>query len=214
MKTLYIIKKIGKNTQSQYFKMRKFLFCLVFTLLWSTTGHTKKISFYDLKIGDKITDHFTYRQIDQNYTPGQPAPSGEIVYGKDKIYSYITIVNDDQIFIEDFSKSGIQIYYENRTDKIVAIGNVETSLNLNKCLARRDKEALKYKKKKLISNLFNENKDTYQFPDGMVDHFISYQGKDRDFSFRCYAYPDGYVNFRSDVYLIKFNDYVFKKFSE
>ena len=214
MKILYIIKKIGKNTQIQYFKMTKILIYLALTLFWTTIGHTQKISFYDLEIGDKITDYFTYQQIDKNYTMGQPSPSGEIVYGKDKIYSYITIVYDDKIFIEDFSQSGIQIYYENKTDKIVSIGKIETTSNLNECIAQRNKEALKYKKENRISGLFNEHKDTYEFSDGMVDHFISYEGKDRDFSFRCYDYPDGYVNFRSDVYLIEFNDYVFKKFSE
>ncbi len=88
---------------------------------------TQKKFFLWFRNGDKITDYFTYQQIDKNYTLGQPSPSGEIVYGKDKIYSYITIVYDDQIFIEDFSQSGIQIYYENETDKIVSIGKVETT---------------------------------------------------------------------------------------
>ena len=194
--------------------MKKFIFYLILTFLWSNIGHTQKISFYDLKIGDKITDHFTYRQIDQNYTTGQPAPSGEFVYGKDKIYSYITIKYDEEIFIEDFSQSGIQIYYNNKTDKIVSIGKVEMSKSLEDCINDRDKEALNYKKKNRIASLFNEIKDSYEFPDGVVDHYISYEGKDRDVSFRCYVYPDGAITKRSDNYLLDFNDYVFKKFNE
>ena len=182
--------------------------------MWFNVSSAQKISFFDIKIGDKITDHFTYQQIDQNYTPGEPAPSGEIVYGKDKIYSYITIRQNDRIFIEDFSQAGAQIYYENKTDKIVSIGKVEVSLSLNDCITERDLEALNYKKKNRISSLFSEIKDTYQFADGMVDHFISFEGRDRDFSFRCYVYPDGYVTKRFQVFLHDFNDYVFKKFSE
>ena len=182
--------------------------------MWFNVSSAKRISFFDIKIGDKITDHFTYQQIDQNYTPGEPTPSGEIVYGKDKIYSYITIRQNDRIFIEDFSQAGAQIYYENKTDKIVSIGKVEVSLSLNDCITERDQDAFNYKKKNRISSLFSEIKDTYQFADGMVDHFISFEGRDRDFSFRCYAYPDGYVTKRFQVFLHDFNDYVFKKFSE
>ena len=57
-------------------------------------------------------------------------------------------------------------------------------------------------------------KDSHEFPDGVVDHYISYEGKDRDVSFRCYVYPDGAITKRSDNYLLDFNDYVFKKFNE
>ena len=192
---------------------RLFLYIFV-SLIWINISYAQKISFFDIKIEDKITDHFTYQQIDQNYTLGEPTQSGEIVYGKDKIYSYITILNEDGIFIEDFSRSAAQIYYENKTDKIVSIGKVEISLNLNDCIAQRDQDALNYKKKNTISSLFNEYKDTYQFPDGIVDHFISYEGKDKDFSFRCYAYPDGDVTKRFQVFLHEFNDYIFKKFSK
>ena len=182
--------------------------------MWFNLSSAQRISFFDIKIGDKITDHFTYQQIDENYTSGQPTTSGEIVYGKDKIYSYITISQNDKIFIEDFSQAGAQIYYENKTDKIVSTGKVEVSLNLNDCIIERDQDALNYKKKNRISSSFSETKDTYQFADGMVDHYISFEGKDRDFSFRCYAYPDGYVTKRFQIFLHDFNDYVFKKFSE
>ena len=182
--------------------------------MWFNLSYAQRISFFDIKIGDKITDHFTYQQIDENYTSVQPTTSGEIVYGKDKIYSYITISQNDKIFIEDFSQAGAQIYYENKTNKIVSTGKVEVSLNLNDCIIERDQDALNYKKKNRISSSFSETKDTYQFADGMVDHYISFEGKDRDFSFRCYAYPDGYVTKRFQIFLHDFNDYVFKKFSE
>jgi len=194
--------------------MKRLLLYICIFLTWFNISYAQRISFFDIKIGDKITDHFTYQQIDQNYTPGQPTPSGEIVYGKDKIYSYITIRGNDKIFIEDFSEAGAQIYYENKTDKIVSIGKVEVSSSLNDCIIERDQEASIYKKKNRISSLFKESKDTYQFPDGMVDHYVSFEGRDRDFSFRCYAYPDGWVTKRFQVFLHDFNDYVFKKFSE
>jgi hypothetical protein len=192
---------------------RLFLYISIF-LMWFNTSYAQRISFFDIKIGDKITDHFTYQQIDQYYTQGEPASSGEIVYGKDKIYSYITIGRNDKIFIENFSNAGVQIYYENKTDKIVSIGKVEVSSSLNDCISERNRDALNYKKKNRISSLFNETKDTYEFADGMVDHYITFEGKDRDFSFRCYAYPDGWITKRFQVFLHDFNDYVFKKFSE
>ena len=182
--------------------------------MWFNISYAQRISFFDIKIGDKITNHFTYQQIDKHYSPGQPTSSGEIVYGKDKIYSYITIGQNDKIFIEDFSNAGAQIYYENKTDKIVSIGKVEVSSSLNDCITERDRDALNYKKKNRISSLSNETKDTYQFADGMVDHYISFEGTDRDFSFRCYAYPNGRVTKRFQVFLHDYNDYVFKKFSE
>ena len=156
--------------------MKKLFLYIFLSFLWCNIGSAERISFYNIKIGDKITDHFTFNQIDQNYVTGEKNSKGEIVYGKDKIYSYIAIVRDNEIFSEDFSQAGIQIYYKNKTDKIVSIGKVELTSNLNKCIIERDQDALNYKKKNRISTLLNEPKDFHQFPDGMEDHFISFEG--------------------------------------
>ena len=184
--------------------------------MWCNVASADRISFYDIKIGDKITDYFTLNQIDQNYMDkieNITNSKGEIVYAKDKIYSYISIALDTEIFKEDFSQAGIQIYYKNTTDQIVAIGKVVLVNNIDDCIDEINKDASNYVKKNPISSLFTESKDKHTFPDGMIDHYISYEGKDRDVSFRCYDYPDGIVTKRFDTYLIDFNDYIFKKFN-
>ena len=35
--------------------------------MWCNVGFAEKISFLDIKIGDKITDHFTSNQINKHY---------------------------------------------------------------------------------------------------------------------------------------------------
>ena len=38
--------------------------------MWCNVGVAEKISFFDIKIGDKITDHFTSKQINENKMRG------------------------------------------------------------------------------------------------------------------------------------------------
>lgn len=197
--------------------MKKLFLNIFLVFIWCNICLAEKISFYDIKIGDKITDHLTFVQIDQNYMDKKENitnSKGERVYGKELIYSYVSIAFDQEIFMEDFSQAGIQIYFQNKTDKIVSIAKVEMTNNLANCIAERNKDASNYGKKNRISSLFSKTEDTHEFPDGMIDYYIAYEGKDRDFSFRCYEYTDGSVTKRFQSYLHNFNDYVFKKFND
>ena len=184
--------------------------------MFCNVGFAEKISFLDIKIGDKITDHFTSNQINKYYMDDEENTTnskGERVYGREVIYSFLAIIDDREIFKEDYSNSGIQIYYENETDKIVSYGKVDMATNLNNCILERNKDASNYKKKNRITSLFNKDEGTHKFPDGIVDHYVSFRGKEIFFSFRCYAYPDGDVSKRFQAGTHKFSDYVFEKFN-
>ena len=197
--------------------MKKLLGILVLGLLWCNVGFAEKISFLDIKIGDKITDHFTSNQINKHYMDDEEATTnskGERIYGREVIYSAIVIIYDREIFKEDYSNSGIQIYYENKTDKIVSYGKVDMATNLNNCILERNKDVSNYKKRNRITSLFTKEEDVHEFPDGMVDHFIRFRGKNKMFTFRCYEYPDGDVTKRFQVAKNDFAAYVFEKMNE
>ena len=203
-------------TENLYFNMKKLSLYIFLVLMWCNVGFAEKISFLDIKIGDKITDHFTSNQINKYYMDDEENTTnskGERVYGREVIYSFIAIANDREIFKEDYSNSGIQIYYKNETDKIVSFGKVDMATNLNNCILERNKDASNYKKKNRITSLFNKDEGTHKFPDGMADHYVSFSGKEKFFSFRCYVYPDGAITKRYQVGTYKFNDYVFEKFN-
>ena len=86
---------------------------------------------------------------------------GERVYGRDVIYSYMAILNDNKIFKEDYSNSGIQIYFENETDKIVSFGKVDMANDLSSCIIERNKGPHKSICCKCVKNsIFNNNSYT------------------------------------------------------
>ena len=93
--------------------------------MWCNIGYAALISYYNLKLQDNITDHFTPEQINQFYMNDVRYVTnykGEKLLGRDLKYSMISIKEEDKkIFIEDFPSIIIQIYYENKTDKIVSI---------------------------------------------------------------------------------------------
>ena len=196
--------------------MKKLSLYIFLVLMWCNVGFAEEISFLDIKIGDKITDHFTSNQINKHYMDDEENTTnlkGERVYGREVIYSFIVIIDDREIFKEDYSNSGIQIYYKNETDKIVSFGKVDIATDLRSCIVERNKDVANYKKKNRITSLFNKDEDTHKFPDGMADHYVSFSGKEKFFSFRCYVYPDGNITKRYQVETYEFNDYVFKKFN-
>ena len=196
--------------------MKQLSLYIFLVLMWCNVGFAEKISFLDIKIGDKITDHFTSNQINKYYMDDEENTTnskGERVYGREVIYSFLAIIDDREIFKEDYSNSGIQIYYENETDKIVSFGKVDMATDLSSCIIERNKDVANYTKKNRITSLFNKDEDTHKFPDGMVDHYVSFYGKDKLFSFRCYVYPDGDITKRFQAGTWKFNEYIFEKFN-
>ena len=64
--------------------------------MWCNVGFAEKISFLDIKIGDKITDHFTSNQINKYYMDDEENTTnlkGERVYGREVIYSFLAIIS-------------------------------------------------------------------------------------------------------------------------
>ena len=73
-------------------------------LMWCNDGFAEKISFIDIKIGDKISKYFNSQQISKYYVSNaEPSPSGERLFGKDLKYSFIAIIFEDRIFAEDYN---------------------------------------------------------------------------------------------------------------
>ena len=196
--------------------MKKLSLYIFFSLMICGVVLADKISFLDIKIGDKITNHFNTNQIykyymddDQNTTNSK----GEKVYGRYETYSFIAIIDDREIFKEDYSNSGIQIYFENETDIIVSVGKVDMAHDLSSCLLERNKDVVIYKNKNRITSLFNKDENIHKFPDGIVDHYVSFRSNEKFFSFRCYDYPDGDVTKRFQAGTNKFSNYVFERFN-
>ena len=66
-----------------------------------------------------------------------------------------------------------------------------------------------YIKKNRITSLFNKKQDKHTFPDGMIDDFIMFTGKEKYISFSCYIYDDK-IEYRVDALENNYNNYIFK----
>ena len=72
--------------------MKKLLIIMILTLLFNGNVYANKISLIDIKIGDKMNDHFSNKQISKYYVqnPGG-TPRGERIMGKDLKYCLIKL---------------------------------------------------------------------------------------------------------------------------
>ena len=134
---------------------------------------------------------------------------GESGWGKDYKYSVVSFygskVNDEHDIV--------QIYYENKNDKIVTTSGSITDLKLNQCIELRDNKVSEHVAKKLLLK-FKKEKDTHTFPDGMKDHFVLFRGINSNVGFRCYAYEDGRVVYRYTNTELNYSDWVFEFFNK
>ena len=191
--------------------MKKLSLYIFFVLIWCNIGFSQ-ISLIDIKIGDKITNHFNSNQISKYYIfNAEKTSKGEQVYGIDQKYSFISI-DDTSLFKENFLV--IQIYYENQTGKIVSTAGVDLVESKEECIEKRTKDVKNYKKMNRVTSLFSKREGTHKFPDGMIDDFILFEDKNKFFSFSCYVYADGMKTYRVEVYQNEYNDFIFKKFNE
>ena len=183
--------------------------------MWCNIGYAALISYYNLKLQDNIADHFTPEQINQFYMNDVRYVTnykGEKLLGRDLKYSMISIKEEDKkIFIEDFPSIIIQIYYENKTDKIVSISQSRKVTDFNNCLLTREKEVNKYKKKNRIKSFFEKFEGKETRPDGVVDHSISFQGPIKYLNFKCEVHTTGVVVFRKEIGEWTFGDFIFEK---
>ena len=189
--------------------MKKISLYIFLVLMWCNVGFAEKKSLIDIKIGDKITEHFSTNQIIENYVDDDVTEEDIRVYGKNYKYSYIAFVNDGTF--EDYDY--IQVYYETKTDKIVSTGGIYIISDESDCLDKRNKLVSEYKKNNRITSIFSKFEDMHEFPDGMVDKNVSFDNNKKVFGFHCYIYPDGKIENRSQVYTHEFNKHVFKKFN-
>ena len=194
--------------------MKKIFLYVFLVLMWCNAGFAEKINFFDIKIGDKISKHFNSQQISKYYfIDTEKTPSGEVLYGKNKKYAFLQLKKEDGIFKKDYQF--FQIFYENGTDKIVAIAGVDLMSVKDKdlCFERRKIDVAKYIKKNRITSLFKKHQDTHIFPDGMIDDYVQFFGEEKFFSFSCYLYPSK-IEYRVEAYENNYNEWVFTKWNE
>ena len=75
----------------------------------------KNISFFNLHLNDKVTDYFNQKTIDDYYN----TEFSTNIWCKTNKYSFLNIPKSANIFKDDFD--WLQIYYENKTNKITYI---------------------------------------------------------------------------------------------
>jgi hypothetical protein len=190
--------------------MKKLYYYFYFILFFSTNALAQQISLSDIKIGSKLTDYFTSNEISKYYQDNmEKNAKGEDFWGKDFKYSAVTFYGNEIGDDHDF----IQIYYENKTYKIVAISAATADLELNQCIQLRDNKVSKHVAKKLLLN-FIKDKDSHTFPDGMKDDFVIFRGIKTNVGFRCYIYGDGDIVYRYSDIEQNYNDWLFKQFNE
>ena len=134
---------------------------------------------------------------------------GEDVWGKDLKYSTVAFYGNEVGDEHDI----IQIYYENKTDKIVAISGIIINLELDQCIELRDNKVSKHVAKKLLLN-FTKDKDSHTFPDGMKDDYFLFRVIKSTIGFRCYIYKDGSIDYRFSDIEKSYDAWLFKKFNE
>ena len=190
--------------------MKKLYYYFYFILFFSTNALAQQISLSDIKIGSKLTNYFTSNEISKYYQDDMERNAkGEKIWSKDLKYSAIAFYGNEIGDDHDF----IQIYYENKNDKIVAISAAITNLELNQCIQLRDNKVSKHVAKKLLLN-FTKDKDSHTFPDGMKDEYVIFRGIKTNVGFRCYIYEDGNIVYRYSDVENNYNEWLFKQFDE
>ena len=193
--------------------MKKLSLYVFLALMWCNVGVAEKISFTDIKIEDRISKYFNSQQISKYYVSNaDPSPSGERLFGKDLKYSFIAMISEDKIFAEDYSY--YQIYYENKSKKIVSISGTDVSPDIDSCLKKRSEKVLEYKSKNRITSLFNkqESEDTYS--DGVKTYNVGFYGPTKLFAFSCYVYSNDDVEYSLTIYENKYNSFLYKKMNK
>ena len=63
--------------------------------------------------------------------------------------------------------------------------------------------------KNRITSLFSKQQDKHTFPDGTIDDFIMFTGKEKYISFSCLIYDDK-IEYRADALENNYNNYIYK----
>ena len=125
---------------------------MILTLLFNGNVYANKISLIDIKIGDKMNDHFSNKQISKYYVqnPGG-TPRGERIMGKDLKYSFIALESKEGVFNKDYDliqpSQNLQKKSVNKAIKLVKMGNVKAAA---KAIQPAINELIKMRCKKII----------------------------------------------------------------
>ena len=190
--------------------MKRLFIYILLVLMWCNVGFAELIIFSDIKIGDKISKYFNSQQISKYYiSNAEPSPSGERLFGKDLKYSFIAMTSEERIFVENYNF--FQIYYENKSKKIVSISGTDFSSDLDACLNKRNNKVFKYKSKNRITTLFNKTENTHTYPDGVKTYSVGFHGPTKIFSFACYKYPsDKDIEYSLTIYENNYNLFIWE----
>ena len=118
-------------------KLSLFIFLL---FLVSCSEEKLKKSVYDIKIGDRIDEILSQKQIKLYYWNPEisgTANSDKEITGKDKKYSKLKIPDKTNIFLGDFE--AITLVYNQENLKIENI-SASKFMNVSKCLKERTKQ--------------------------------------------------------------------------
>ncbi len=132
-------------------KLSLFIFLL---FLVSCSEERLKKSVYDIKIGDRVDDILSQKQIKLYYWNPEisgTAKSDKEITGKDKKYTTLRIPGETNIFLNEFQ--GIHLVYNNENLKIENI-RAYKDMNISKCLEVKTKQINIYIEK---SNLKDVN---------------------------------------------------------
>ncbi|MDP7195330.1 MAG: hypothetical protein QF864_03955 [SAR202 cluster bacterium] len=176
--------------------MRKAIGIIILGLLWCNVGFAgekSNKSVYDIKIGEKIDNILSQKQIKLYYRSGETSESKSDIeiYGKDKKYSIVVVPNKANIFLHKFDN--VQLIYNNENLKIEYIGGIK-HMNVGKCLKERTKQMNLYIDQfdTKDSNIINKESKQLNLEDGTIVKRtkIAFPQKKMKILFSCYDYSN------------------------
>ena len=120
--------------------IKKLSLCIFLLFLASCSEEKLKKSVYDIKIGDRVDDILSQKQMKLYYWNPEiygTANSDKEITGKDKKYSKLKIPGKTNIFLGDFE--AITLVYNQENLKIENISAYKF-MNVSKCLKERTKQ--------------------------------------------------------------------------
>ena len=168
----------------------------------------KNISFFNLHFNDKVTDYFNQKTIDDYYN----TEFSTNIWCKTNKYSFLNIPKSANIFKDDFD--WLQIYYENKTNKITYISGAYQ--DVKNIIDLRDKKFLEFKSKFDTSKLIYDHSEKVKHIDKTGDsldneeNFKAYEDpKNKNMiKFSCLFYEKEKNELRIDFMTLEFEEFL------
>lgn len=192
--------------------MKKLSLCIFLLFLVSCSEEKLNKSAYDIKIGDRIDNILSQKQIKLYYWNPEissgAAESDKEITGKDKKYTTLKIPGETNIFLNEFD--GIYLVYDNENLKIENI-RVWKDMNISKCLKEKTKQINFYIDKSDLkdANILRKEKKTINLESNIIARrtIIELPKKEISIYFTCYDA----TNYKGRE-IVK-SDYSFEKYS-